>query len=175
MPVRLPDALPLDSSVMSVIPETGRFAWLDLLAVNLSRMGEVSAVWFSLALLGFFTKRLATREAIICVLAIVFEWVLTNRVVKHQIHRDRPVPIRPDPRGVRRPTSSSFPSGHSSASAFAAVLVGGLSGWLVLMALLAFAIGCSRIYLRVHYPSDVFAGWLWGSALAALALLAVSL
>ncbi len=170
MPFHLPDGLPFDSAVMSAVPETGRFGWLDVVAVNLSRVGEVSAIWFGLTLLGFFTKRLSTREALIGVVVIMFEWVLTNRVVKHQLHRDRPTPGRPDPKGVRRPTSSSFPSGHSSASGCAAVLVGGLTGWIIPMAVLAIAIGWSRIHLRVHYPSDVVAGWLWGASLATLTL-----
>ncbi len=165
MPIRLPDAFPLDLAVMARTPQTGRFAWLDVLAVNLSRIGEVSGVWFALTLVAFFTKRLSSREAIICVLAITAEWVITNRVVKHQVHRDRPTPEQPDPKGVRRPTSSSFPSGHSSASAFSAALVGSLTGWWLPMGVLAIALGWSRMHLRVHYPTDVFAGWLWGAAL----------
>jgi undecaprenyl-diphosphatase len=125
-------------------------------------------VWFGLTVLAFLTHRLTTRRAILCALAITVEWVLTNRVVKHQMHRDRPTSDQPDPKGVRRPTSSSFPSGHSSASAFSAALVGSWSGWWLPMGILAAALGWSRVHLRVHYPTDVVAGWLWGAALGLL-------
>jgi membrane-associated phospholipid phosphatase len=165
MPIRLPDALPVDRAVMARTPQTGRFVVLDHLAVNLSRIGEVSGVWFVLTVVAFLAHRLSTRQAIICALAIMAEWVITNRFVKHQMHRDRPTPEQPDPKGVRRPTSSSFPSGHSSASAFSAALVGSLSGWWIPMGILAVALGWSRMHLRVHYPTDVVAGWLWGAAL----------
>jgi membrane-associated phospholipid phosphatase len=53
----------------------------------------------------------------------------------------------------------------------AAVFVGGLSGWWPLMVPLAFMLGCSRFHLRVHYPTDVAVGWIWGAALGGSALL----
>ncbi len=165
VPIQLPDALNVDRTVMGRVPQTGKSIWVDRIAVTLSKIGEVSAIWFALAVIGFLTNRLSTREALVCVIAMTSEWVLTNRVVKHQLHRPRPTPERNDPKGVRRPTSSSFPSGHSSASALAATLVGWLTGWWPPMALLALAIGWSRIHLRVHYPTDVLAGWIWGFAL----------
>jgi undecaprenyl-diphosphatase len=163
----------IDTAVMSAWPQTHRHRLLDTVAVRLSQMGEVSAVWFGLAVLAFLVGDLTTRRALLAVGGIVFEWVLTNRVVKAFVWRSRPLPANADPRGVRRPSSSSLPSGHSSASAFAAVFVGGMSGWWPPMALIAFMLGCSRAHLRVHYPTDVIAGWVWGITLGSVCVAAI--
>ncbi len=98
--------------------------------------------------------------------------------LKYGFHRPRPVPFF----GVA-PHSYSFPSGHSLFSlCFYGTLAGLINArvrslWLrivlwTLATLLVFAIGLSRIYLGVHYPSDVIAGYLaaamWVSAMIAL-------
>jgi undecaprenyl-diphosphatase len=99
--------------------------------------------------------------------------VVLDLTLKFAFHRSRPVPFfGPVPR------TYSFPSGHSLFSfCFYGVLAGLLAGrvrsvparvliWLT-AALLVLAIGLSRIYLGVHYPSDVIAGYLAGTIWAA--------
>jgi undecaprenyl-diphosphatase len=65
-----------------------------------------------------------------------------------------------------------MPSGHASASAAAAVilgyLLGGRWGWAV--ALLAVAVGFGRVYIGVHYPSDVLAGAAVGAGVGLVAV-----
>jgi membrane-associated phospholipid phosphatase len=161
----------LDLAVMRRWPSTHRFPMLDWVAVRLSQAGEVSAVWFVITGLAAALVLNSTREAVVLALGLIVEWLLTNRVVKRYVWRARPTPECPDPRGVRRPSSSSLPSGHSSASAFAAVAVGWTTGWLLPMSVLAFLLGCSRFHLRVHYPTDVMAGWAWGALLGSGALM----
>lgn len=91
---------------------------------------------------------------------------VTEFILKPIIQRQRPSKYPP----LAVETSSSFPSGHSTASAaLANVLI-----WLatqgfvacelaIFGVLLALAIGVSRIYLRVHHLTDVLAGWLIGA------------
>jgi len=70
------------------------------------------------------------------------------------------------------PDAFSFPSGHAAAAmavALPCLVVGGAIGLPAL--LLAFVVGASRVYLRVHYPSDVVAGQVLGAAGAVLAVL----
>jgi undecaprenyl-diphosphatase len=99
-------------------------------------------------------------------------------ITKAAIDRPRP----PDP--LVESSLSSFPSGHAAyATAWIAVALTlgrrrlGLAGetaWLLAAIALAAAVGLSRIYLRVHYWSDVAAGWAIGAGifglLAAIAL-----
>ena len=92
--------------------------------------------------------------------------VALDVTLKHAFHRSRPVPFFGD-----APHSYSFPSGHALASfCFYGALAGLIAHRLDNMALkvtvgliaavLVLAIGVSRIYLGVHYPSDVVAGYL---------------
>jgi undecaprenyl-diphosphatase len=62
--------------------------------------------------------------------------------------------------GLRRPITSSFPSGHATAAFCAATLLGG-GGWYVA----ASAVAATRVYVRLHHASDVAAGAAFGLAL----------
>jgi undecaprenyl-diphosphatase len=153
----------IDTSIMRRWPAPGACSWMDRASVALSWCGEVSAVWVTVLLAALVpADRLSGREALILGCALATEWVMTNKLVKRLIHRNRPTPVGVAPRGSRRPHSPSMPSSHASSAAFSAVAIGTLTGWIVPMSLLALAIGSARMHLRVHYPTDVVAGWLWG-------------
>jgi undecaprenyl-diphosphatase len=105
------------------------------------------------------------RAALWLVITLAGATVL-DLTLKHAFHR-----ARPEPYFVPLPHSYSFPSGHALYSfCFYGVLAALIAGrirslplrillWAV-AALLVFAIGLSRVYLGVHYPSDVIAGYL---------------
>ena len=89
---------------------------------------------------------------------------------------DRP---RPDFDHAARVFTSSFPSGHAMLSAVTFLTLGALLTrtnvhwrakvyFLTIAVLLTLIVGFSRVYLGVHYPSDVLAGWSVGSAWALL-------
>ncbi len=89
---------------------------------------------------------------------------------------DRP---RPDIEHATRVFTASFPSGHATLSAVTFLTLGALltrvnSGhaaklyFLMSAVFLTIIVGLSRVYLGVHYPSDVLAGWCVGSAWAVL-------
>jgi undecaprenyl-diphosphatase len=96
-------------------------------------------------------------------------------LLKTAFDRERPYEVIPqaDPL-LRWDISSSMPSGHAAASAAGAVILGYLLGgrWAWGVGLLAVAIGFARVYIGVHYPSDILAGAAVGLAvgLAAVAL-----
>ncbi|HEU5021363.1 MAG TPA: phosphatase PAP2 family protein [Bryobacteraceae bacterium] len=108
------------------------------------------------------------RDAIVFVATALAAEVLME-ILKLAFHRARPIPFF-----AERPGSYSFPSGHALKSAVFYLLLASLASrhWTVRAgaALLALLIGISRIYLGVHYPTDVLGGY----AIAVVCLAAAS-
>jgi undecaprenyl-diphosphatase len=146
-------ASPLLTSLMVGISATGTDAFMGAL-------GFLS-VWRLLHL----ERR---RDAIVFVVTVLGAEALME-ILKLAFHRARPMPFF-----AERPDSYSFPSGHALKSAVFYILLASLASrhWTVRVAagLLALAIGISRIYLGVHYPTDVLGGY----AIAAVCLGAAS-
>jgi membrane-associated phospholipid phosphatase len=93
----------------------------------------------------------------------------TVYLLKEIVKRPRPFVTYPDLKNVTSEGSWSFPSGHtSSAFAFATSMSLSYPKWYVIVPSYTFAsaVGFSRMYLNVHYPSDVLVGAILGSASA---------
>jgi len=140
---------------------------LDQLALLFSRLGyQYGVIPFDIALVAWLLFRHHRRDALFATMAFVGSAVL-NVAAKHHYGRARPSlweSLAPE-------TTFSFPSGHAMGSmTLAAVLVflawNTRWRWMVAIAASVFVlmVGASRLYLGVHYPSDVLAGW--GAALA---------
>ncbi len=130
-----------------------------------SGLGEHGAVWIgggTLAALLDRPRRPAWRRAV----ATVAGAYCTSTTIKLLIGRQRPV-VESLPHLMQTPTGLSFPSSHATSSFAAAraysrlLPAGPLYGAAVAMAL-------SRLYLGVHYPSDIAAGAALGTALGTL-------
>ena len=95
-----------------------------------------------------------------------------NVLAKRLVRRTRPErPLLPVGRVARPPRTTSFPSGHAaSAAAFATGVALEVPALAVPVGGLAAAVGASRVVSRVHYPSDVLAGFALGTAAGLLTL-----
>jgi undecaprenyl-diphosphatase len=156
-----------DSAVRTAVHSFATPA-LTTLMFAISFMGSGGLIAGALLAFALFRHFLWRRAAIWLAVDLAGALIL-DLSLKFAFHRPRPVPFFGPV-----PSTYSFPSGHSLFSfCFYGVLAGLLerrtkSGWLRVFlwttaALLVLAIGLSRIYLGVHYPSDILAGYLAGT------------
>jgi diacylglycerol kinase family enzyme/membrane-associated phospholipid phosphatase len=138
---------------------------------RLTRSANHSLLWFSIAAVLATRVGVTRRGATRGVLAILGASVTANGVLKPLLPRRRPPDAgMPAERSLRRrPTSSSFPSGHAaSAAAFAtAVTMESPRAGLVVVPVAA-AVAYSRVHVGVHWSSDVLAGAAVGTGVALL-------
>jgi membrane-associated phospholipid phosphatase len=133
-----------------------------------SALGEHAALWLVLGAAGAMLDRGADRRARWRRGAsVVGATYVANTAIKAAFRRRRPI-VDGLPALVATPTALSFPSAHASSSFAAARAYGGLlpTGPLYVTAA---AMAASRVYLGVHYPSDVAAGALLGLVLGGVA------
>jgi membrane-associated phospholipid phosphatase len=140
----------------------------DRVFYGASAVGDFSLIWqiasVTRALLGH------EREAVRLSASLGAESALINLGVKSLFRRTRPARVEHSSRKLRKPKSSSFPSGHATSGFMAATLLSAgrgpvsKAGWFSLAAVVA----SSRVHVRIHHGSDVAAGALIGIGLGRL-------
>ena len=145
---------------------------LDRLMVGITSLGNGGWFWIALTVL-FLCLPKYRRCGITMAVALVLNFLICNVAVKNLVARERPCWIDPSVRLlIPVPQDFSFPSGHTSSSFAAAVtiLLNRKKGKVPVLGLaalvLAVLIGFSRMYLYVHFPTDVLAGALLGTGSA---------
>ena len=144
-------------------------AWIEESLIDLTSIGGPTVLWLIVvAVAGFLVLQTRYRTAIVVVLTSA-SGELLNTVMKHAFNRPRPS-IVPHLRVVY---TTSFPSGHAMESAIVYLTLGAIlmrasesrvtkTYILGLAVLLTVLVGVSRVYLGVHYPTDVIGGWIVG-------------
>lgn len=160
--------LNIDGGILLFIQEFIRNPFLNPIMVFITTLGDKGMIWIAATIVLLIPKK--TRKiGVMSALALLGSLLVNNELLKNLVQRPRPfytftelVTVIP------RPGQFSFPSGHSSASFAAAVVFyrnlpkkAGVPA-IVLAVLIAF----SRLYVGVHYPTDVLAGALLGTLLA---------
>src|SRR3954451_25171919 len=143
---------------------------LDRALPLVSRSANHSAIWVAIACgLGASGRRRGVRAAVRGLGSVAITSLVVNQGVKRVVRRPRPS-LRHVP-AVRRvavaPLTTSFPSGHAaSAAAFTTGVAAEFGPVAPALALLAGAVGASRVYVGVHYPLDVVVGAIAGAGIA---------
>ncbi len=132
-----------------------------------SRLGEHSALWLAIGVAGGLADRSRAgewrraRRTVLGVYAV-------NTAIKFAVRRPRPqIPGLPPLQGTT--TGLSFPSAHAATSFAGALVYRRLGLPAAPLYGLAGSMAASRVYLGVHYPTDILAGALLGTALASVA------
>jgi undecaprenyl-diphosphatase len=141
----------------------------DAVFTTASQLGEFSVIWQAANVARGLTGIGTPKQVPVFAVLVGAESLLVNQGIKRLFGRVRPTEAGDERFQIRRPITSSFPSGHASAAAFAATV---LSGWdgprlAPLWWTLAATVAVSRAYVRIHHASDVVAGLATGAALGA--------
>jgi undecaprenyl-diphosphatase len=136
-----------------------------------SKLGNWGSIWLVMAVVLLFNKKYR-RFGIMALCVLLLSTLMAETVLKPLIARPRPFIADPSlSLLIAAPHGFSFPSSHAM-SAFAAATIfyhanRRLGNWAYLLAIL---IAFSRLYLNLHYPSDIICGAIFGALLALLVL-----
>jgi undecaprenyl-diphosphatase len=138
----------------------------DRVFYGASELGDFSLVWFILGALRGLRSERDWHAAIRVGVGLAVESALVNGVIKSFFRRRRPrtegfVHVLP----LRRPRTSSFPSGHATSAFSAAALLSEDDALAPLYYSIAAIVATSRVYVKMHHASDVVAGAALGAVM----------
>ncbi len=153
----------VDTMILVFIQDKLRSPFLDWLMCAVSALGSNGLVWICASIILLLIPRTRMAGAS-CALSLGTEAILVNLILKPIVARPRPFAVMDiTPLVATLPTDWSFPSGHTGAAfAFTAALFASHSKLWKPSLVLSILMACSRLYLAVHYPSDVIAGAMVG-------------
>lgn len=158
----------LDGNILLWIQEYIRNDFLTPIFKFITSLGDEGYVWIAIAILLVFVKGYR-KVGLMVGASLLGSLVFNNMIIKNIVARPRPYRmIETLSILIPEPGEYSFPSGHTSSSFAAGVVL-----YLMLpkkygvpAMILAFLIGLSRLYVGVHYPTDVLGGMVMGTLIA---------
>jgi len=159
-----------DGAVDQLLESVRGNAAVDAIMSAATHAGEMSAIWHVSSLVRGVAKG-RPDQMVALAIGIGAESLIVNQGLKRLFRRARPTTGGDDRYDIRMPSTSSFPSGHASAAAFAATT---LIGWdgprsAPLWGAMAATVALSRPYVRIHHASDVVGGLVVGAAMGLIA------
>ncbi len=157
----------IDGNILLWIQEVVRNPILTPVFTFITTLGNAGTIWILFCIV-LLSKKNTRRIGAMGIAALLGSVVINNYLLKNLVERPRPFDIIEGLHPlVTRPKDFSFPSGHTSSSFAAATvfyrnLPKRFGMWMLLLATL---IGVSRLYVGVHYPSDVLVGIFVGVAI----------
>lgn len=162
-----------DVSILSWLQHVCKGHFMDTVMPMVTKLGDIGILWIVIALILLIFKKTRKTGASMAV-ALILGLIFGNGLLKHLVARPRPFEaascvIPKDKLLIPAPGETSFPSGHALSSFAAATAIyrdHSVLGFIayVVAGLIAF----SRLYLCVHYPSDVLGGIIVGMLMGLL-------
>ena len=138
--------------------------FLSPLLVFITHMGDIAVFWILLSLVLIALPR-TRRFGLTAACALIFSALINNVVLKPLVGRVRPYELIESLKIlIRKPVDSSFPSGHTGAGIAVswAIFRSSPKKYGIPLVILAVLISFSRLYVGVHFPTDVLAGIVTG-------------
>lgn len=153
----------IDFAILNFLHEKLSCGFLDGVFLFFTRLGNAGIVWFLIAAVLLCTKKYR-RGGIVMLCALAFGFLTGNLILKPLVARPRPCWINETVALlISVPHDYSFPSGHTLSSVICCTVLILVKRKFAVFALpLAFFIAFSRLYLYVHFPTDVLFGVIYG-------------
>lgn len=152
----------IDIKILDFIQQILKSNFFDVLFTQITRLGDNGILFIALAI-GLMLCKKTRKTGFALALSLLISFIACNIIIKNTVQRIRPFDIKEVELIISKPHDFSFPSGHSWHSFATATVLGAYYKkhriWLYIV---AFLIAFSRLYLYVHYPTDVVFGGILG-------------
>ena len=158
----------LDWTILNGIQEIFKCDFLDMVIPKITALGNAGIIWIIIGVCLLISKK-HRKEGFLVLIGLLIGLIIGNGLVKNLVARERPCWIYSDYKLlIPNPKDFSFPSGHTQASVIAATILTMYNKkWGFIVIPLAVLIAFTRLYLYVHFPSDVLAGAVMGLVIGA--------
>lgn len=152
----------LDTAILNMLTPL-QSPWMNNIMIFFSRLGNFGFIWLVLCVV-LLCLRPTRRIGAAIALAMLFCFVFGNLLLKPMLARPRPFVVDPTIQILMMPEDAySFPSGHTMHAFAATTALGSASrSWGAVALMVAILIAFSRLYLMVHYPTDILGGVILG-------------
>ena len=171
----MPELLERSRSLVSLLDsrldegvDSLRHPVVDRIVYAASELGDFSLLWLILGAARGLRSERDERAALRLGIGMAVESALVNGFIKSLFRRKRPPWEVMRAYNIRRPLTSSFPSGHATSAFCAAILLAEDDVLWPLYYALAVVVATSRVYVKIHHASDVLVGVGVGVALGLL-------
>ncbi len=164
----LQNLISVETTILLWIQNNIRNEFLTAIFKFITTLGNGGIIWIMISV-GLLIPKKTRKVGVLSLISLALSALIDNVILKNLIARTRPYDVIPELTTlVGAQKDYSFPSGHTgSAFAAAVVLFRGLpKKYGIPILIFAFLMGLSRLYVGVHYPSDVLGGMLIGTGIA---------
>lgn len=163
-----------DGQLLLWLKETFSHPVLDEIMIFISSLGNKGMIWIAIGVLfllfGFRNKKWRNRGFLV-LFSLLANFLACNVILKPMVDRTRPYYVLGYDPVISPVGDPSFPSGHTSASFAAATAIYAINKkWGIAAYIFAAVMGFSRLYLGVHFPTDVVLGAILGTAMAMIVI-----